>query len=917
MLLALVAIMMPIGAWAQNSTPTYVASIATDTPAAYAASATIIAQGECGAEGSSVQWTLDDTGTLTIFGRGAMADYSSRSSRPWNDYEDDVTTVVVERGVTHVGDNSFSYFDNLTTVTIADNVSTIGENVFQWCANLSSVKLPDSVTEIGRYAFESCKNLTEITLPMSLSSISSYTFYDCSNLTSVIIPKSVVKIGSRAFRLVQPTESVPLITVHYSGTRAEWNEIDIDSEGNAVLKGGTRHYCTETSWKAATCTTEGQEGGIYCSICKKYVKEPHTLPINPYNHSFEKGFCSHCGAYEEAELKDGYYQISNAGQLFWFANHVNTVDRTASAVLTADIDLEDKPWTPIGITGESSNNFRGHFDGQGHTIRGLNVAGSRNGVGFFGEVRTGTVENFTIYGEVVVNTEFEYVGGVIGSVCGLNGENDLERNGAVIRNITSYVNLTAGAHGIGRIGGFVGYANHQSLIENCAWYGTFDAGKYRVDNGAGGFIGRIQENTSEVTIRNCAAYGSIKTNYAKNSYNNTATIYMGGFLSFSNTNAQTTLENCLFAGKFERGANLTDEARLGAFGTLTSVQSITNCYYLGDDGLAAVHSDSPLKTGDNIEITAVTETQLTSGEVAYLLGNDWGQAIGTDDYPVLGGVAVYHGYLGCTEMVYTNDADVSNEKVHNHVDGFCTACGHIDTQGGVTIRDGQHEAFVVAEDTEVASITYLRTLPNLKWNPLYVPFDIPVADLADDYDVAQISRVYTTTDAEGAVDNMEIEKLTSGTLEANTPYFIRAKSTDAQAMSLTVTGATLKATATASIGYSTDAATYTLIPVYTAMTRTDMVTDIRVITADGVWARMREGSTLKPFRFYLTITPTSSAASAPARVRIVTRGETTSIDNSQLTIDNAASGAVYDLQGRKVTRSTKGIYIVNGRKVMY
>lgn len=161
---------------------------------------------------------------------------------------------------------------------------------------------------------------------------------------------------------------------------------------------------------------------------------------------------SETGDYEPAQLNaDGYYEIKNGGNLFWFANHVNTADRTANAVLTANIDLEGRPWTPIGSTGEENNNFRGVFDGQNYTIRGLNVEGGRAGLGFFGEVRTGTVKNFTIYGEVVVNTDVNYVGGVIGSICGLNGENDLERNGAVIQNITSYVNLTAKVHGPGMI----------------------------------------------------------------------------------------------------------------------------------------------------------------------------------------------------------------------------------------------------------------------------------------------------------------------------------------------------------------------------------------------------------------------------------------------------------------------------------
>ena len=108
---------------------------------------------------------------------------------------------------------------------------------------------------------------------------------------------------------------------------------------------------------------------------------------------------------------------------------------------------------------------------------------------------------------------------------------------------------------------------------------------------------------------------------------------MGGFLRFSNTNAKTTLENCLFAGKFEKGSNLTDEAELAAFGTLRSVNAIKNCYYLAHDGLEAVHSNSDLKPGsDNVEITAVTEDDLRNNTIATLLGKYWTQG---ENYPVI------------------------------------------------------------------------------------------------------------------------------------------------------------------------------------------------------------------------------------------------------------------------------------------
>ena len=650
---------------------------------ASAAETTIIAQGECGAEGSSVQWMLDDTGTLTIFGTGAMADYGS-SSRPWEDYETEITTVVVENGVTYVGTNSFRELDNLTIATIADSVEEWGDYVFYVSPKLESVKLSSRLKTIGIRTFAYCEVLTSIVIPKGVTIIKNEAFYYCTALNSIILPNTVTEIWYNAFSNCPKLSSKLYSDAHYLGTEEQWDSVYKQNGNSNVEK--YLHYCTEKAEIEATCQAEGSEGGWYCETCAKYIEGGNTIEINPDNHEYEKnnGFC--CETYQPAELNEnGYYEISNAGQLFWFANHVNTVDRTANAVLVADIDLENRPWTPIGSTGENSNNFRGVFDGQGYTIKGLYVEGGRAGLGFFGEVRTGTVKNFTIYGEVVANTEVNYVGGVIGSICGVNGENDLERNGAIIQNIRSFVNLTAKAHGIGMIGGFVGYANHQSLIENCSWYGTFDAGKYRVDSGAGGFIGKIQENSSEVTIRNCGAYGTIKTNYAGD-YNNTATIYMGGFLSFSNTNAQTTIENCLFAGKFERGDNLTDQAFLGAFGTLRSVKAIKNCYYLGDDGLAAVHSDSDLKPGsDNVEITKVTEEQLKSGEIAYRLqeANEiWGQKIGTDDYPVLGGESVYYGYVSCADdavTVYTNDSTASDKKpAHNwsDKDGICAnGCG--------------------------------------------------------------------------------------------------------------------------------------------------------------------------------------------------------------------------------------------------
>ena len=387
---------------------------------------------------------------------------------------------------------------------------------------------------------------------------------------------------------------------------------------------------------------------------------------NLLEHNFENGFCSVCGEMDVPELKDNYYQIENAGQLYWFANHVNTVDRTASAVLTADIDLEGKSdgtgrkWTPIGSTGENSHNFRGHFDGRNHTITNLYVDMQRAGLGFFGEVRLGVVENFTIYGDVKLTSDCSYVGGVIGSAPGANGTDVPDHNGATVRNITSYVNVTLdeGSHGSSYVGGFMGYANHETIIENCSWYGTLDLGANRADSGVGGFIGRLYD-TSDVTVRNCAAYGTIKTAYKSGTFENYSTIYIGGFLSYSPAGAQTVLENNLWAGEIINNTNLeASNAHLSAFGTMTSFQSITNCYALNSTPYVTTNNEN-----DN-DITTVTAERLASGEIAYLLQGEqetqvWGQNIDNgemaDAYPVLGGAKVYkHTFDFGNINVYSN-----------------------------------------------------------------------------------------------------------------------------------------------------------------------------------------------------------------------------------------------------------------------
>ncbi len=99
-------------------------------------------------------WTLDDDGTLTISGNGAMMNYDDY---PWNAF---VSRVVIENGVTSIGNRAFMYCEDLTSVTIPDSITYIDNNVFSDCTGLTSITIPKSVTSLGNYTFDNCPNVT-------------------------------------------------------------------------------------------------------------------------------------------------------------------------------------------------------------------------------------------------------------------------------------------------------------------------------------------------------------------------------------------------------------------------------------------------------------------------------------------------------------------------------------------------------------------------------------------------------------------------------------------------------------------------------------------------------------------------------------------------------------------------------------
>ncbi len=208
------------------------------------------------------------------------------------------------------------------------------------------------------------------------------------------------------------------------------------------------------------------------------------------NATHTNGFCDMCGKYIAPKLnEDNIYEISNAGELHWFSDYVNSGNVNANAVLLCDItDNNDvltgygalaydtstfRKWSPIG---NATNKYNGHFDGQGYTINGLFTDASSVAYGgLFGYVGSSAVVE-----EVGVDYSFlkggQYVGGIVG------------RNEGTINNCYALYTVVTGDS---YVGGIAGYNN--GTVKNC-----YNAGDVRATSYVGGIAG-----SNNATVSNC------------------------------------------------------------------------------------------------------------------------------------------------------------------------------------------------------------------------------------------------------------------------------------------------------------------------------------------------------------------------------------------------------------------------------
>ena len=474
------------------------------------------------------------------------------------------------------------------------------------------------------------------------------------------------------------------------------------ADGASLLVDGEEH--THNKDGDVTYTWKDDKEHIKNVACKDcpigYVtKETESHSIG------ENGFCACNNVYQPADLttnkydidgdkiNDEVYEISNAGQLYWFAGLVNGTlsgvpqNTSANAVLTKDIVVNEnvlkpdgtlnegsfKEWTPIAT---SASPYTGIFEGQNHTISGLYFKQETSFVGLF-SVNSGKIANVGILDSYFYGQP--YKGWQVGGVCGSN-----TAKGA----ITNCYN-TGIVRGSETVGGVCG--SNYGTITNCSNKGNVGED----DDSVGGVSG-----SNYGTITNCNNAGIVSGKMyvggvcGKNSNggtvtncNNTGEVrgtsqYIGGL---SGDNDSSSITNCNNTGEVKATGKFVGGLSGGNYNNGT----ITNCYY-----------DSTVYTGTAIgddmgtteKVEGKTTEQYKTGEVAYLLQLDqsdavWGQTIGTDTYPTLGGAKVYKTaiYKGCEgkpgEPVSYEYSNTEKNTYGDHPDadndGRCDNCSAI------------------------------------------------------------------------------------------------------------------------------------------------------------------------------------------------------------------------------------------------
>lgn len=305
--------------------------------------------------GESATWSISAEGVLTISGTGAIGDYTENDA-PWQSLRADITAIVIEKGITRIGNYAFHDCWVATSAVLPEGLVEIGENAFRSCGALEEIDLPPELTTIGIGAFYYTSALTSITIPGSVETfldafndsgletvtiengvdeVDSYAFCNCYHLKSVTLPDSIQSIGNYAFSGCQQLEELDLpdgITSfgEYAFANTAISEFEFP-EGASINAGVLQNTSITSIVIPQGVTTIGQNAFYGCENLAT-VTFPSTLT------RIEGGAFSYT-ALTSLNLPDGVTHIGHSA--FRECNALETVTMTDSVTTMDDNAFDD------------------------------------------------------------------------------------------------------------------------------------------------------------------------------------------------------------------------------------------------------------------------------------------------------------------------------------------------------------------------------------------------------------------------------------------------------------------------------------------------------------------------------------------------------------------------------------------------
>ena len=169
-----------------------------------------------------MHWSISADHLLTISGSGEMPNYTRDVNAPWYPYQGQIESIIVEDGITALGNFSFYGCSKAVSIDIPDGIITIPDSCFEECSSLESIDLPDSVRTFGEFAFYYCSQLKSITIPEGVMKLTSNRLFQiCSSLNSITLPSSIKQLGGWC-----TFSSIP--NIYFNGTLKQWLNISFE-----------------------------------------------------------------------------------------------------------------------------------------------------------------------------------------------------------------------------------------------------------------------------------------------------------------------------------------------------------------------------------------------------------------------------------------------------------------------------------------------------------------------------------------------------------------------------------------------------------------------------------------------------------------------------------------------------------------